>query len=175
VPIRIFQKLLPGGIIADIGCGNARESSIFETNGYRYVGIDISAGMLIQAREFAPGSALVKMNMHRMAFRDCCLDGFWAAASLIHVPKIHVWKVLNELRRVTKPCGAGCVILKEGSGENMVKKSELDERFYSFYDQNEMSNVLTNSGFEVVESLKTRKDHDVSGNTVWLCFFIKNR
>lgn len=75
-----FRELLPGGRILDLGCGNALYAGFFLGAGYTYIGIDIAAAMLAEARRQFPALALARMNMYALGFRPDTFDGFIAAA-----------------------------------------------------------------------------------------------
>lgn len=50
--------LQPGASVLDVGCGTGRHAVALATRGYGVTGIDLSAGMLTQARKAADGARL---------------------------------------------------------------------------------------------------------------------
>lgn len=171
-----FKSLLPSGNVIDIGCGSGRDALLL-TQGYNYVGVDASDEMLSEARQLVPSADFRKMDMYSLDFSPQSFDGFWAAASLLHIPKRNMAVVLQEIKRVMKPGGVGFIAMKEGEGEKMVRGSlEGDERFFAFYDEEEFRTALERNGFEVVESSRDTREYNQPKNlTIWLLYFVKVR
>lgn len=161
-----FRGLLPQGLILDIGCGAGRDALLFEQEKYKYIGVDLSEDMLRQARIIAPTSIFLSMNMYNLGFAKHSFDGFWAAASLLHVPKNNIRDILAEIRRVVKSNGIGFISLKYGVEEKMVLESSGTERFFSFYTLNEFIFILVENGFDLLEFQQSR-------NYVWLTYLVK--
>ena len=176
VPFHYFIKLLPAGLILDIGCGNGKDALLFrQSHAHRYIGIDMSPAMMTLARTYAPQSTFIRMNMHAMAFKSASFDGFWAAASLLHIPKYTVSSVLAEIRRVMKPCAIGFIALREGDSEEIVIGNlHGDNRFYAFYRSEEFEHILTNNGFEVIMADRDMREYDpVNSHSAWLIFLVR--
>ena len=174
-----FTRTLPSGRILDVGCGHAQNASIFATYGYRYIGIDISPAMLALARQYEPHAMFARMNMHQLGFSDACFDGFWAAASLLHIPKSQVTRPLKEIKRVVRQRGIGFICLREGDTEEMVIKNlRGDNRFYAFYRQEEFCRILAENGFEVIGAGRDLREFNATEpkdtHNVWLTFFVRN-
>ena len=169
-----FKKLLPSGTVVDIGCGSGRDALLLAKE-YDYVGIDASDEMLSGARELVPDTDFRIMDMYSLNFSSRSIDGFWATASLLHIPKRNLDRVLREIRRVTKQGGIGFIAMKEGTGERMVRGPfEGDERFFAFYQLQEFTNLLEINGFGVVESSRDVHEYNQPKNqTVWLLYFVR--
>ena len=57
--IKAFTSLLPSGArVLDAGCGGGRDAEIFAKQGYKVVGLDLSKGMLNEAKKTKPFSEL---------------------------------------------------------------------------------------------------------------------
>lgn len=172
-----LTTFVPAGYILDIGCAHGRDAFLFkQSTAHRYVGIDISPAMLALARVHAPQSIFMRMNMHAMAFQSKSFDGFWAAASLLHIPKYNISSILKEIRRVMKPDAMGFIALKEGDGEEMVIGNlRGDNRFYAFYQLEEFERVLANNGFEVIVASRDLREYNPTHphKSVWLTFFAR--
>ena len=170
-----FNKLLPFGRVIDIGCGGGRDALLFTEAGYSYVGVDLSEEMLAGAKELVPDADFRKMDMYNLSFPADSFDGFWAAASLLHIPKRNVAKVLEQIKNVVRSGGIGFFSVKEGEDERMVKSSlEGDERFFAFYQESEFLKLLQENGFEVIEHSRDMREYNPSRNlTVWLLYLVK--
>ena len=173
-----FKTLAPKGWIVDIGCGVGKDASLFTTpdNMYHYIGIDISPAMLALTKQYAPGQTIfMQMDMHMLGFQSASFDGFWAAASLLHIPKSRVASALAEIRRVVKPGSAGFIALKEGNTEEIVIKNlHGDNRFYAFYRPEVFRCVLEYNGFAVVRMGRDLRAYDSNDpHSVWLFYFVR--
>ena len=109
------------------------------------------------------------------AFPADSFDGFWAAASLLHIPKLNAVKVLDQIKNVVKSGGIGFFAVKEGDDERMVKGSlKGDERFFAFYKEEEFLKLLQENRFEVLEYKRDMREYNPPKNlTVWLLYFVK--
>ncbi|MFA4880541.1 MAG: methyltransferase domain-containing protein [Candidatus Doudnabacteria bacterium] len=207
---KIFQKLISGKKIIDIGCGSGKDALLFIKNKFDYIGIDASSGLLREARKFInpvrephslnpsrnlflTGSALknsnhqlksvafsngvksgkfILMNFYKLNFPRNHFDGFWAAASLLHIPKRRVAKVLRAIRKIIKPQGVGFIALKEKRhlDEGIIKEKKHGgiERYFAFYTKSEFKKILEQNGFEILKN-HIRQEED----TNWLCYFVK--
>lgn len=167
-----FSLFLPAGKILDVGCGTGRDSEYFTQHGYEYYGIDASEKMLSIASETHPGVMFYLQNFYELQFADESFDGFWAAASLLHVPKEKVSQPLEEINRVCKPGAIGFIGIKEGEGMGMVEWEDMgQERFYAYYSYKEFSDILEQAGFEVMEASKKVSLADPAVN--FLVFYLK--
>jgi ubiquinone/menaquinone biosynthesis C-methylase UbiE len=170
--LRFFRE---GKKIIEIGCGIGRDAEKLIENGFVYTGIDASDGMLALARERVPSADFRCMDFYTLSFPDECFDGFWTAATLLHVPKENIKDVLQNIKRIVKPKGIGFISVKEKTtmDEGIIKekKSGGIERYFSFYEEGEFGKILKENGFEVMDSYK-KLENDTQ-QTVWLCFFVR--
>ncbi len=167
-----FKSILDGKKVIDFGCGEGRDAIIFIQNGFDYTGIDISQGMLKIAQERVPGGVFQKADFSKVDFTTGTFDGFWAAASFIHVPKKDITTVLQEAKRVVKTGGAGFISMKEKReiDEEMVYEDRYGGmgRYFSFYTRDEFNGILEKNGFSILKFTT-----HVEGKNNWLCYFVK--
>jgi ubiquinone/menaquinone biosynthesis C-methylase UbiE len=170
-----YRSTINGKKVIDLGCGAGRDTAVFVENGFDYTGIDASDGMLKVARERAPKGKFQKMDFTKTIFRDREFDGFWAAASFLHIPKKNVAGVLQEAKRIIKNGGVGFISVKEKNGmdEGMIGENKYGGigRYFSFYTQDEFKNLLEQNGFSVVKMSTHTEDDERKTN--WLCYFVK--
>ena len=117
--------------------------------------------------------------MYELGFQSGCFDGFWAAASLLHIPKSQIAKPLAEIKRVVKQGGIGFIAIREGYTEEMVIRMRdicSDSRFYAFYHQDEFCQLLQENGFEVLKKYRDLREYvkNPVPRNVWLTFFVRN-
>jgi len=169
-----FIKLVPGNKILEIGCGAGRDAVFLNEFGMKVTGIDASAGMLAEARKRLPTNDFRQMDFRRLDFPNQTFDGFWSAASLLHLPKNEISGVLLEMKRILKPKGIGFISLKEKTNldEGLIKEKSNDNlgRYFAFYTTEEFSNLLKQAGFNVIKSRKKLETDEK--HTVWLTFLV---
>lgn len=155
-----FLSMLPcGGSILDIGCGSGRDAKLFSEKGFNVTGIDYSPSMIDIAAKTAPKATFKVMDMQCLNFEHA-FDGAWANASLLHIPKSHFPKILGEIYNILNPNGVFYIALKQGDKEGV----ELDTRygslqkFFSYFEENELRTFLTDAGFRVIDLFKKDKE-----------------
>lgn len=172
----VFKNLLKNGNkILEIGCGTGRDAEGLINLGLDYTGVDASEGMLNLAKARVKNGNFQNGDFYKLDFDDEYFDGFWAAASFLHVPKSEMDIPLQEAKRILKPNGIGFISLKlkTTTDEGLIKEDKLGgiERYFSFYEQDEFKNILERNGFEVIEIMIEEESDKL--NTKWLCYFVK--
>lgn len=140
-------------LIADVGCGDGRDSGYLMGKGARVLLIDLSAGMLREAARQVPLGTHLNMDVRNLALLSGCLDGLWASGVLYHLPKHDLPDTLRGIHRVIKPGGLFCFNFKTGSGEGMEENPRSypgAPRYYAYYSAGEMKRSLSGL-FEVME------------------------
>ena len=170
----LFHQLLPRGNILDVGCGPSTYHPLFQEKGYGYTGVDYAERLVAVARSRFPHASFVVGNMYDLPFACEEFDGFWAVASLLHIPKHKIGDVLARIRGVVKKGGVGAIMLKKGMGEQMAADDnrngdEGDRRFFAYWQREEFIKPLEQAGFEVVNFLEREK----SEGTTWITFFVR--
>lgn len=167
-----FTKMLPlPAHVLEIGAGTGRDAAELIEAGYAYTGIDFSEGMLTLARQRLPqadfrhASVYDLAHVHNVGQPLSLYDGFWAACSLLHIPKARIDEALTAIRWCLRPAAAGLIIMKQGHGEGVDDAGQRDmHRFFAWWQREEFAEVLTRNGFEVASWHK-------AGSR--LCFFVK--
>jgi len=145
----------PKPLVIDVGCADGRHCVQIDRNGGRAIGIDLSKSMLREARTLYPKGDFREMDMRKLVFDDNSIDGIWSSGSIYHVAKSDVDKVAKEFRRVLKKDGVVAVNFKLGQGEGMEanpKSYSGSPRYFAYYTEDEMKNLFTSVGFEIIES-----------------------
>lgn len=155
--------LPPGAHILDVGCGNGWKSRYMLDRGYRVTGIDLSDGMIDLARQQAPEAEFIVMDLADIDQVCGNFDAIFAQAVLLHIPKNDVQQSVRLLTTKLAPGGYMYVAVKDrrpGQAEEEVK-IEHDygfdyARFFSFYSQSEVLEILRAVGLTIVYSTLTR-------------------
>lgn len=162
-----FHGLLPAGKILEIGSGTGKDAAALIALGYNYVGTDASKGLLQMAKKRNPSASFFLKSVEELDFPEGEFDGFWTAATLLHIPKNKIDNALTTIRKQLKPSGIGFISVKQGEGE---KVDEPTGRWFAYYGHGEFSDILSRNGYEVVES----KVKPTEGETTWLIYFVRN-
>jgi SAM-dependent methyltransferase len=132
--------------ILDFGCGPGRDLRTFTAMGHGAVGLDGSERFAEMARADS-GCEVFHQNFLELDLPDQRFDGIFANASLFHVPRQELPRVLKELRAALKPGGVLFSSNPRGSNQEGWK----GERYGSFHDLASWSGLLTEAGFVEVE------------------------
>lgn len=163
--INDFLLRIPGGgKILDAGCGSGRDTNEFSKKDYDVVGIDISVGLLNEARKSFPKCTFVNGNLLDLPFEKGFFDGIWAHASILHLETIiEVKRVLLEFYRVLKHGGVIHLLVKAQTGKNKTDivsdKLSGHERFFQYFKKEEVKKLLTDAGFKIMK-LEQYKETD---------------
>lgn len=132
-----FLKRLPtGGKLLDLGCGSGRDSAYFASQGFEVTAVDGSEELCKRVREIYGIHALC-IRFEDISF-EAEFDAVWACASLLHVKKADMPKVLSKVSAALKPGGVLYASFKYGSGERVC-----NGRFFNDYTENDLDVLLT--------------------------------
>jgi SAM-dependent methyltransferase len=166
-----FYELLPQGRLLEIGCGAGRDAKDLIAHGYDYLGTDISANLLIQARKNNPGAVFETASVYDLDFKNS-FDGFWCAATLVHIPRDRIDEALKSIKKNIKAGGIGFISVKEGRGELLEQRGELNSAkfYFVFWKNDEFKEVLGKNGLEVLHEGYM----PMSERTKWLTYIVKS-
>jgi SAM-dependent methyltransferase len=152
--IDFFIDKLNGDNILDIGCGSGRDAEYFVSKEFNVIGIDLSDRFIEISTAKVPKAQFVKMDMRNINFPVNSFDGIWSMASLLHIPKIDSQSTIIQLREILKTNGIIYISVKLGEGEKFVKRDRYKglEKFFAFYTESEISDLLEKCGFEIIKS-----------------------
>lgn len=112
---RFEEHLKPGSRILDLGCGSGRDSKYFLDKGYKVVSLDASEAMCRKTQELT-GKAAVHMRIEDMNYENE-FDAVWACASLLHVAKSDMHKILEKAMKALRVGGVLYASWKYGKSE----------------------------------------------------------
>ena len=90
--------------ILDFGCGPGRDLAAFRALGHEPIGLEGSPALAAMAREHS-GCEVWEQDFLALQLPAGRFDGIFANASLFHVPRRALPRVLGELRAALKPEG----------------------------------------------------------------------
>jgi SAM-dependent methyltransferase len=174
-----FIKSLPARAkIIDIGCGPGRDAKVFSIYGFDVIGIDFSSKMIEAAKQNAPHSTFFVMDIETLAFSPESFDGVWASSALLHISKKNVRAVLQKLYTILKPNGLLYLSVKQGHPHELFEKdARYDglEKYWSFYEKDELIHLLHQANFEITEEMTTHKLDDYQTHPIIKIFALKSQ
>ncbi len=161
---RVFTSLLHGKKILDAGCGPGHDTNMFTQMGFEAIGVDVSVGLLTQAKQTYPNCTFVEGNFLSLSFEDETFDGVWSQASLLHFETgKEVRQALKEFYRVLKAKGVIYVAVKkqQGNTKTAVVTDSLShaDRFFQYFTEDELRNLLLETGFSVIKTELQEDSH----------------
>lgn len=156
--VRAFLDSLDGRRVLDVGCGPGWETATFADEGLDVTGIDLSPSFLAGARDRTPAGSFARADMRSLPFQSGAFDGIWACASLLHVPRDDVGGTLSEFHRVLADDGLLVASLKRADSTGVAPSPyEEDERHFERYERDSLRSIVTASGFDVVDCVRSER------------------
>ncbi len=146
-----LAQLEEGDAILDLGCGSGRDSLDFYERGYDVTPLD-GAEEMCRLAEVHTDLEVLCERYEDMDFDDA-FDGIWARAAFIHVPKNEIGAILDKVRDALTKKGVFYTCVCEGEFEGFS-----GELYFSDYEKKELKELLTEHGFQVIETWRTRDD-----------------
>ncbi|MGH9933015.1 MAG: class I SAM-dependent methyltransferase, partial [Pyrinomonadaceae bacterium] len=102
---RFAERVKDKGPACDLGCGPGHVARYLKNNDIEVFGIDLSDGMVQQARTMNPDIDFHQGDMMALELADQTLSGIAAFYSIIHIPRHAVVDALIEMKRVLQVGG----------------------------------------------------------------------
>lgn len=149
--------------VLELGCGNGRDGKEILTYTIDYLGIDISKGLIAEAKMKNPGAKFEVADMETYTFPDN-LDVIFSFASLVHIPRDEFKNIMEKCFQALNPGGILRISTKLGSEyKELTKNDEFGTRTYYLYPENEID--LLTSDFRTLkkEVLNIRNEQWLEG------------
>jgi SAM-dependent methyltransferase len=149
--LEAFIAVLPeAGRVLDVGCGPGMAAARMAQAGLRVDATDASSEMASMAGN-AKGVTAWQATFDEIS-GDAIYDGIWANFSLLHAPRSDMPRHLAALRAALKPGGQFHIGMKLGTGQ----ARDGIGRLYTYYSQQELTDLLTDTGFIVTDAVPGR-------------------
>jgi len=161
-----WLKLLPArATLLDLGCGAGQDARYLAKVGHRVIGLDGAISLLHFANSRTPSVPLVLADIRALPLRANSLDGVWAAASLIHLPKRKVAGVLAELLHLVKLEGFLAATFTYGSNSQIRRTGWMPGRYFARWRKNELARAIRRAGWTVL-SLRVVSNQERKGRWI---------
>ncbi len=131
--------------ILDLGCGPGRDLDAFLALGHEAVGLDGCAEFVAMARD-GSGCEVLHQDFLAMDLPAGAFDGVFANASLFHVPKQELPRVLAEIRSALKPRGVLFSSNPRGNGE----EGWSGDRYVCFHGARSWLRLVRSAGYSEI-------------------------
>jgi len=132
--------------ILDFGCGPGRDLPAFVQRGHRVIGLEGAQALAEMARAWS-ACEVWQQDFLKLELPEACFDGVFANASLFHVPRQELPRVLRQLHATLKPGGVLFSSNPRGNNEEDIK----GERYGAYYDLATWRAYLAAAGFAELE------------------------
>ena len=159
-----FAKQTQGrGEVCDMGCGPGHVARYLRDAGASVFGLDLSAGMVEQARRLNPDIRFREGNMMALELADETLAGIAAFYAIVNIPRQSLPVVFQEIHRVLR-CD-GLLLLGFHAGDEVIREEELWGQEISmdflFFQPAEIKLGLEAAGFTIEEIIEREPYPDV--------------
>ncbi len=132
--------------ILDFGCGPGRDLQAFVQRGHRAIGLEGAPALAKMARAHS-GCEIWQQDFLSLDLPAAHFDGVFANASLFHVPRQELPRVLRQLHAALTP--GGVLFSSNPRGDN--EESVNGERYGAYYDLAVWREYLVAAGFAELE------------------------
>ncbi len=159
-----FAKQTRGrGDVCDMGCGPGHVARYLRDAGVSVFGLDLSPGMLEQARKLNPDIPFREGNMLSLDIPDGTLAGVTAFYAIVNIPRQSLPVVFREIWRVLQ--SRGLLLLAFHIGNEVLHEEELWGQKISMdfllFQPSEIRLDLEKAGFNIEEIVEREPYPDV--------------
>lgn len=147
--------------VLEIGCGNGRDAMEILRRTNQYLGIDISDELIKLAKEKNPNGTFIVADIEHYQLPEN-LDAIFAFASLIHVPKESLKKILADGLKALNAGGVFRISMKRA---NEYTETTTEDKFgtRTYYLHSEKDIEECAQGYNLLKS-----EHPTSKGQEWL-------
>ncbi|WP_090264025.1 class I SAM-dependent methyltransferase [Pseudomonas panipatensis] len=133
-------------VLLDFGCGPGRDLRTFKALGHAPVGLDGCPRFVEMARAES-GCEVWQQDFLALDLPAQRFDGIYANASLFHVPRQELPRVLGQLHAALKP--GGVLFASNPRGDN--SEGWNGPRYGAYHDWQQWQALLEGAGFQALE------------------------
>lgn len=160
---RFARETKGHGDVCDMGCGPGHVARYLRETGASVFGLDLSSGMVEQARKLNPDIPFREGNMMSLDIPDGTLAGIAAFYAIVNIPRQSLPLVFREFQRVLLP--EGLLLLAFHVGDEVIREEELWGQKISmdffFFQPSEIKIELEAAGLTIEEIIEREPYPDV--------------
>ncbi len=169
-----IEKIVSGKNVLDLGCAVGLETSIFLNRGFSVTGVEISEEMIKYAKKRNPDGNFILGNFLDIDFSDK-FDAIFAQSFIHLFPKEESVEIIKKIKGLLKERGVAFITTSksEESKEGLFVKDDYQgecKRFRKFWTKEELTDVLNQVGFAILDYYEIRDPYD----KLWMVFTLKN-
>lgn len=152
----LVESLSPGARVLDLGCGTGVPTARrLADGGLRVTGVDLSAGMLAQARVNVPEADFFQADIADIGDGGTLAPGSFAGVaaffSLLMLPRDEIPTALRSIHGLLEPDGLLALSMVEADVDNVPIPFLGHTIRVSGYLKDELRHVVADAGFEVIK------------------------
>lgn len=155
--------------ILDFGCGPGRDLAALRALGHQPTGLDGCSAFVEMARDFS-GCEVLHQSFFALSLGKERFDGIFANASLFHVPRAILPRVLGELREALVASGA--LFCSNPRAFDTDSEGWYGERYGSHLTVESWTRLVSAAGF-VVERQFLRPSNEPPSRQPWLAMVLR--
>ncbi len=153
---RFASEMKGRGEVCDMGCGPGQVTRYMHDAGVTAFGLDLSPGMLEQARKLNPDLCFSEGNVLALDLEDQSLVGITAFYAIVNLPEESLPVVFREMHRVLRP--GGLLLLAFHIGDQVVQVQEMWGRSvameFFFFQPSAIRRYMEAAGLEIEEVIE---------------------
>jgi SAM-dependent methyltransferase len=153
---RFAAEVKARGEVCDMGCGPGHVARYLRGAGTRVFGVDLSSGMVEQARKLNPHISFQIGDIMALDLPDEGLAGIVAFYAFVNIPESSLPKVFREMSRVLQPQGR--LLLSFHIGDQIVHPDELlgqpNSMDFFFFQPLRVRRLLETAGFAIEDVIE---------------------
>ncbi|AOX02894.1 methyltransferase type 11 [Moorena producens PAL-8-15-08-1] len=137
------------GKILDLGCGPGRDLVAFKDQGHQVIGLDATPAFVKMAQQIS-GCEVWQQSFLSLKLPPNSFDGIFANASLIHIPRASMVRVLKDLKRSLVTNGAIVMSMIRGDHEGYSVRP-TGYRYVVGWEYQSLAPCVEQAGFEIFD------------------------
>ena len=171
---RALDRLAPGSVVVDLGCGPGRQLAAVQASGHTAVGVDVSRAQLAIARSNAPAAALVQADITTLALRAGSVDAVVSFFATGHLPAAAHAGFYASVARWLRPGGVYAGTAPVGEGDCIEEGWLGVPMFFGGIGQEATAAAVSSAGL-VLESLEAITEDVGEGKTETFLWLVGSR
>jgi ubiquinone/menaquinone biosynthesis C-methylase UbiE len=151
---RFADSVRGAGMVCDLGCGPGQVARYLHECNVSVCGVDLSLGMIEQARRLNPAIEFTQGDMTALTVADNSWAGIAAFYAIVNLSQDDVVRALREMWRVLQPGGRLLLSFHTGEDSSHVEENLWDLAVslpITFFRSGTVAGHLRTAGFEIEE------------------------